>query len=54
MDMYGGECYDYCDTAIHCLLEGDTTRKVYVFYDIACKYSKKFRVREVPSFAKTP
>ena len=45
LDMYGGECYDYCDKAIHTLLKGDTSRKVYLFYDIACKYGAKFRVR---------
>lgn len=47
IDMFGGECYDYCDQVLHMLLKGDTQRKVYLFYDIACKYGKSFRVSSV-------
>ena len=47
IDMFGGECYDYCNQVLHKLLKGDTQRKVYLFYDIACKYGKSFKVSSV-------
>jgi hypothetical protein len=45
--MFGGERYDYCDLAINLFLKGDTSREVYLFYDIACKYGKNFKVNDL-------
>jgi hypothetical protein len=44
MDIYKGENFDFCDQALHALLKGNEERRVYLFYDIACKYGKNFKV----------
>jgi hypothetical protein len=45
IDMFTGERYCYCDTLMANLFkEYGTDRKVFLFYDVACKYGVNFKV----------